>query len=198
MELQNCPHCGVRVVVTADGECPSCRRDFHAQATPTEALEPSNDSGNPKEYCRNCGKSVDPNVERCRCNAPPRDGRNFCNGCGNPTYQDESECTNCCKSLATGRPDFPNSIVASNPSKDPTMVAALSVIPFPWLGQIFLGQTTKGFTMLIVTYLLSYFWIGILLVPVSVVDAYRLAKVLRDGGSIGPWDFFWSVRKNEE
>lgn len=26
MEINQCPHCGVRVVATADGRCPSCRR----------------------------------------------------------------------------------------------------------------------------------------------------------------------------
>lgn len=199
MELQNCPHCGVRVVVSTDRTCPSCRSDFHAPVTLKEELAPSEKSGNSKEdeYCRNCGKPVDLNAERCRCGAPPRDGRNFCNCCKNPTYEDESVCSNCGKPLATGRPSFPNTIVASNPPKDPTMVAALSVIPFPWLGQMFLGQTAKGFTMLFVTYVLSFFCIGFLLVPLSAVDAYCLAKVLRDGGSIGPWDFFWSVHKKE-
>jgi predicted amidophosphoribosyltransferase len=199
MGLQDCPHCDVRVLVSADGTCPSCRRDFQFQANPMGRLAPIEVSGHPKteEYCRNCGKLVDPKVKRCRCGAPPRDSRNFCNGCGNPTYEDESECSSCGQPLATGRPSFPNTIVASNPPKDPTMVAALSVIPFPCLGQMFLGQMAKGFTMLIVTYVLSFFGIGLLLVPLSAIDAYCLAKVLRDGGSIGPWDFFWSVGKKE-
>jgi len=78
------------------------------------------------------------------------------------------------------------------------MVAALSVIPFPWLGQMFLGQTAKGFTMLIITCVLALVNIGfgLLFVLLSAVDAYCLAKVLHDGGSIRPWDFFWSVPKS--
>ena len=146
------------------------------------------------KYCRNCGSPTE-STEPCRCGAPPMDGRNFCDACADPTYIDETECPNCEHSLASGMPSFKNTIVASKPPKDPSMIAALSVIPFPWLGQIFLGQTAKGISMLLVTYFLSFFLIGIIMLPLAAIDAYKLAKELQDGGSIGPWDFFWSIKK---
>ena len=38
MQLQNCPHCGVRVVPAADGTCPNCRNPFHAPAYHSEDI----------------------------------------------------------------------------------------------------------------------------------------------------------------
>ena len=146
-------------------------------------------------YCRNCGKPPS-SSEKCQCGVPPDAGRRFCDACGNPTYSDESECPNCKHSLESGTPSFKNTIVASNPPKDPIMIAALSIVPFPWLGQIFLGQTAKGISMLVLTYFLSVFLIGLLMIPLAAVDAYKLAKHLKLGGSIGPWDFFWSIESN--
>ena len=37
MKMQACPHCRVRVVVTADGDCPSCRQPFDGPPTPVGA-----------------------------------------------------------------------------------------------------------------------------------------------------------------
>lgn len=144
------------------------------------------------KYCRNCGKPPE-TADACRCGVAPRDGRNFCDNCANPTYSEETECPNCQHALEPGFATFKNTIVASNPPKDPSMIAALSVIPFPWLGQIFLGQTAKGLSMLLLTYFLSFFLVGLVLLPIAAIDAYKLAKELQNGGSIGPWDFFWSI-----
>jgi len=146
-------------------------------------------------YCRNCASEL-ADAEACRCGAPPLAGRRFCDGCANPTYPEETECPNCGNKLDAGQPAFRNTIVASNPPKDPSMMAALSFIPLPWLGQIFMGQTTKGITMLLVTVVASVFLIGLILPFVAAYDAYRLAQELREGRSIGPWDFFWSIPSN--
>ena len=148
------------------------------------------------KYCRNCGQPPE-SEDKCKCGAPPKGGRGFCNFCGNPTYADEAECPNCQNPLETGLPTFKKTIVASAPPKDPSMIAALSVIPFPWLGQIFLGQTAKGVSMLILTYVLSTFLIGLVMLPIAAIDAYKLAKVLQNGGAIGPWDFFWSIKEKD-
>jgi len=148
------------------------------------------------KYCRNCGQPSE-SEETCKCGAPLKGGRRFCDSCGNPTYAEETECPNCQNPLESGTPSFTKTIVASSPPKDPSMIAALSVIPFPWLGQIFLGQTAKGISMLILTYVLSIFLIGIVMLPIAAIDASKLAKVLKDGGAIGPWDFFWSIEKKD-
>ena len=154
--------------------------------------------GLPEKVCRNCGNPVDSSDDVCRCGAPPEGGRNFCDRCANPTYEDETECTHCGKSLSSGPPAFSRTIVASTPPKDPTMIAVLSVIPLPWLGQIVMGQAAKGVTMLIVTIALLTVGIGFVLILLAAFDAYCLAKVLRDGGAISPWDFCWSVSWDDE
>ena len=146
-------------------------------------------------YCRNCA-SEQIDTAGCKCGAPTGAGRRFCNGCANPTYPEESECPNCGEMLEVGQPTFRNTIVASNPPKDPSMMAALSLIPFPWLGQIFMGQTAKGVTMLIVTVLTSIFLVGLILPILAAYDGYRLAQVLKEGKSIGPWHFFWSIPRS--
>ena len=51
--------------------------------------------------------------------------------------------------------------------------------------------------MLVLTCFLSIFLIGLVMLPIAAIDAYKLAKVLQEGGSIGPWDFFWSIKKEE-
>ena len=147
------------------------------------------------KFCRNCGRPPE-SADACRCGVRPNAGRRFCDECGNPTYPEESQCPNCENELESGTVTIKKTIVASNPPKDPSMIAALSVIPFPWLGQIFLGQTAKGLTMLVITYFLSIFIVGIVLVPIAAIDAYKLAKELQEGRSIGKWDFFWSIDKD--
>jgi len=68
-------------------------------------------------YCRNCGVPGTPAEAICHCGAYSREGRNFCDACGNSTYSGESQCTNCSHVLATGNPAFSHTIVASVQSK---------------------------------------------------------------------------------
>lgn len=86
-------------------------------------------------------------------------------------------------------------IVASDPPKDPVMMCVLSVL-LVGLGQILLGQTAKGITILAGTVALVIFtcgW-GALLAPfiwlISGLDAYKIATKLKDGHSVKQWEFF--------
>lgn len=90
-------------------------------------------------------------------------------------------------------------ILASSPPKDPILMAVLSFF-IPWLGQILIGQVTKGIVMLLVTPILFALFVivtlgmGLVVLPfvglIAVIDAYLLAKKLKDGQAIGNWEFF--------
>ena len=64
------------------------------------------------------------------------------------------------------------------------------------LGQIILGQTAKGITMLMVVIILTAgtCGYGLLLAPIiwviSGLDAYKIANKLKQGNPVGAWDFF--------
>lgn len=190
--IVECPYCGIRVVPMADDVCPACRRPM-VEEPPKESAERTS-----KGYCRNCGRTVPPDAGRCRCGAPPMEGRNFCDCCGDPTYIDESVCPNCGRELATGPAPYPNTVVASNPPKQPGQIAAMSLF-LPWWGQIALGQDAKGFLMLLATTVWTgLWWFGAMILPLlAAIDGYVLAKELQAGRAIGPWDFFWGLRKSD-
>jgi len=96
-------------------------------------------------------------------------------------------------------PGVSGKILPSNPPKDPILMAVLSFF-IPWLGQILIGQVTKGIVMLLVTpvlfalFVIATLGMGLVVLPfvglIAVIDAYLLAKKLRDGQAIGDWEFF--------
>ncbi|RIK76640.1 MAG: hypothetical protein DCC68_18885 [Planctomycetota bacterium] len=61
----------------------------------------------------------------------------------------------------------------------------LTLIVLPGLAQILLGQTNKGLLMM----LLSVIG-GIPLKIIGAVDAFRVAKKLKAGKAVAPWDWF--------
>lgn len=83
----------------------------------------------------------------------------------------------------------------SDPPKDPVMMCILSVL-IVGLGQIILGQTGKGITMLVGVILFGLFtcFYGFLLAPIfwliAGLDAYKIANKLKQGNSVGAWEFF--------
>lgn len=61
------------------------------------------------------------------------------------------------------------------------------------LGQIVLGQTIKGFAILLIGVLISVgtAGLGILVIwPLGAIDAYLIAKKLKAGKMVGRWEFF--------
>jgi len=98
-----------------------------------------------------------------------------------------------------GRPAPP-----AGPSQHLPWVAALLSLFFPGIGQIYNQQTTKGAVLLaaylvvgFITWLLTYFCIGILLWPlllaviiVAVIDAAMIGQKIVEGRTVGEWEFF--------
>lgn len=84
-------------------------------------------------------------------------------------------------------------ITAASPVRDPVLMALLSACCLPGLGQVLLGQTFKGAVSFVITLILSVTTGGfalLVLMPVLGVDAYLLADKLRDGRTVGQWEFF--------
>ncbi|MEL7264491.1 MAG: hypothetical protein AAFN70_11780 [Planctomycetota bacterium] len=94
--------------------------------------------------------------------------------------------------MSTNPPD--DLIHPSNPPKDPMLMAILSGCLLAGVGQMILGQMTKGLTLLVVGIVLGTITFGIA-IPVfwilMAVDAYQLASKLKNGQPIRQWEFFW-------
>ena len=88
--------------------------------------------------------------------------------------------------------------MVSPSGKSPLAAALLSFFLFGGVGQIYLGQTSKGIALIggwIVCFcLLSFIGIGFLLAPiisiVGAIDAYQIATRLQNGESVAAWKFF--------
>jgi TM2 domain-containing membrane protein YozV len=75
---------------------------------------------------------------------------------------------------------------------EPALAALLSFL-LVGLGQMVLGQTIKGVVMLIVALVLGALTgcvACLVTFPVSAIDAYLIAKKLKEGKSVGEWEFF--------
>jgi len=83
-------------------------------------------------------------------------------------------------------------ILPSNPPKKP-MVAAVLAFLLTGLGQVYLGQVHKGIALFIAGTIIGAITFGIacpVMFVISTVDAYKIAKKLEAGNSVGPWEFF--------
>ena len=84
---------------------------------------------------------------------------------------------------------------------EPIIAALLSVL-LPGLGQMLVGQTTKGVVMLVAAAAISgilligglFIIIPCCLIPfvpiIPAIDGFLIAKKLKEGQSVGEWDFF--------
>ncbi len=87
----------------------------------------------------------------------------------------------------------------SSPAKDPILMGVLSFF-IPWLGQLVIGQVAKGIVMFLLTpilfaiFVIATLGMGLIVLPfvdlIAAIDAYLLAKKLREGRAIGNWEFF--------
>ena len=76
--------------------------------------------------------------------------------------------------------------------KSPTTAAILSCL-IVGLGQLYLGQVTKGIVMFLVSYLVGAATGGILTIIIwiaAIIDASNIGKKLEQGKSVGQWEFF--------
>lgn len=84
-------------------------------------------------------------------------------------------------------------IVASSPPKDPLLMAVLSGCCIVGLGQIILGQAIKGIVVLLASMTIGVLTGGVaafVIWPAVAIDAYCIAKKLKDGKTVGQWEFF--------
>jgi len=83
-------------------------------------------------------------------------------------------------------------ICPKNPPTEPAVACLLSFL-IVGLGQIILGQTQKGLVMLLAAFVLGAVTFGgvwVVTLPISMIDAYLIAKKLKQGNSVGEWEFF--------
>jgi hypothetical protein len=84
-------------------------------------------------------------------------------------------------------------IVAADPPKDPMLMAILTGCCLVGVGQIILGQTAKGVSILIGSIALALITMGIsapVTMILAAVDAYKIAKKLKEGKTVPKWEFF--------
>ena len=146
-------------------------------------------------YCRTCGKEVNEKAIACPgCGVPPFTGDQFCYSCGVETNPAAAVCVKCGVALAGKKAIAAagdDAIVASDPPKDPVLMALLSCCLLG-LGQIILGQTAKGASILggsIILGLLTAGFSGLVTVPLATIDAYKIAKKLKEGKSVKKWEW---------
>lgn len=85
----------------------------------------------------------------------------------------------------------PQLVIASS-NKSPFVAVLLSSFLGGGAGQIYLGQWKKGITLILATVLTSFFIIGIFIGLYGAIDAYAIAQKMRDGHSVGEWEFGFS------
>ena len=150
-------------------------------------------------YCRTCGKELSDQAVACTgCGVPPLTGNEFCPSCGADTNPQAAICVKCGIQLGGGKTKIANAsggdlIVASDPPKDPVLMGILSGCLIAGLGQILLGQTAKGIAILLGSMVLAAVTFGVSIFitwPVGGVDAYLIAKKLKEGKAVGQWEFF--------
>jgi hypothetical protein len=84
-------------------------------------------------------------------------------------------------------------IVAAIPARDPLLMAFLSGCCLAGLGQMVIGQSAKGFSLLFLALIMAFGTGGmscLLVFPLAGLDAYLLADKLRNGKTVGQWEFF--------
>lgn len=124
----------------------------------------------------------------------------FCRNCGKEVGVAAVVCLSCGAALPppfpppVAWPMYPSDCVnASFPPKDPVLMAVLSGCCIAGLGQIVLGQTTKGVAILLASLVLGVLTMGVSIFitwPLGAIDAYLIAKKLREGRVVGQWECF--------
>lgn len=157
-------------------------------------------------YCRNCGKEVAEQAVACMsCGLAPTNGNKFCWNCAAETNAAAIVCVKCgVPTKKPGRTAAPSQakpvgeeqlVYPSDPPKDPVMMCVLSVL-LVGLGQILLGQTAKGITLLVGTIAFAFATCGVGLFAAPIIwivvglDAYKIANKLKEGTPVRKWEFF--------
>lgn len=174
------------------------RQAAPAPATPPDpGIHRARTKSSGSRYCRNCGESVDERAVVClSCGADPIRANHYCQECGSETHPKAIVCVKCGCKLASASGIFDqiaqggDYIMPPQSPQDPLLMALLSGCCLAWLGQIILGQTTKGLVMLAISITLCFLAVGIFFWPIAAVDAYLIAKKLKEGKPVKQWEFF--------
>jgi TM2 domain-containing membrane protein YozV len=140
---------------------------------------------------------------------PPSTNGNgtICQYCGSPLERGSSICTFCTgeNQKAAGvklqiepawqrqAGETEGRLIASQPARDPLLMAFLSGCCLCGLGQILIGQSIKGIVFLLITALFGFVTGGVsslFIMPIAALDAYLVAEKLRSGKTVGLWEFF--------
>lgn len=81
----------------------------------------------------------------------------------------------------------------SDPPKDPLLMGILSGCCIAGLGQMILGQVTKGVVILLGSMVIAALTAGVSILvtwPLGGIDAYLIAKKLKAGNCVGQWECF--------
>lgn len=138
-------------------------------------------------HCTNCSETISDQAEICpKCGVRTFTVKNHCHHCGTSVNENQEICVACGVSLKNKKNN------SSNGEKEPWLMALLSFLILG-LGQIILGQTAKGVTMLVVGVVIAMITFGfsaLITLPISVIDAYLIAKKKKEGKIVGDWEFF--------
>jgi predicted amidophosphoribosyltransferase len=139
-------------------------------------------------YCSNCGSTISDKAEICpKCGIRPFRNKSYCYNCGVNVKEEQEICIDCGVSL-NKKPT--NS--SSQKSQEPWLMALLSFL-ITGLGQMIMGQVKKGAAWLIGGFFLAIFTAGIsifIIIPLVVIDAFLIAKKIKEGKQVGEWEFF--------
>lgn len=163
--------------------------------TPRKKKKPKEEENS---YCRNCGENINEKSVACvHCGVNPLNANDYCQHCGAETNSKAIVCVTCgCKLSSSGSGlmsdirDGGDYISPSNSPRDPLLMALLSGCCIAWLGQIIMGQTTKGFVLIAASITLCFVGVGFFFWPIAAVDAYLIAKKLKEGKQVKQWEFF--------
>jgi len=136
------------------------------------------------------------------CKTPLDDGSQFCYNCGKPVLQSQTTppvqptgFTGRTPPQTSPAPPPPRQalVYPRNPPLSPHLCWVNLLLP--GVAQIIHGQSLKGM-VIIFAYLISYALLPVLgavvIIVLSIVDAYQLGKVLQAGRSVGQWQWFTS------
>lgn len=181
-----CPNCHARLKApdTSIGKtvaCPKCKSPFVVQpnvdspdvitaAAVPPPLAPSQST--PTKRCPFCAEQIAVDAIKCR----------YCSSMLLPIEPHSQRIESTSKQINP-----------SSPPKDPLLMALLSGCCIAGLGQIVLGQETKGVVFLIGAIVLSPLTMGLSILviwPLMGIDAYMVAKKLKTGRPVTEWECF--------
>jgi hypothetical protein len=118
-----------------------------------------------------------------------------CPDCSNQISDSAPACIHCGRPMGGRSPEYfsgSKEIKPLSPPRDPGTMAFLSLI-LPGLGQILVGQVTKGFAVLggsVVLGALTALAAMLVIWPIVCVDAYLVARKLARGEAVAQWEWF--------